>query len=84
MVAPPDPRYPWQALAAQLAAGRVARGWTVRQLAARVERHPDTILLWEVGRHRPPRPLLRHVADVLGVPFAELARLAGYVVDADG
>src|SRR5262249_20385018 len=55
----------------RMAAARKARGWTQLAFALEADVSPSTVTRWEAG-HLPPVRELRRVADVLGLPPAEL------------
>lgn len=88
MVFPPGPAPPWQSyrpwrlLGARITAARVARHWTMPQLAGLVLMGVTTVRLWETGQRRPRRHTLRRLASLLAIPYDELAALAGYPVEA--
>jgi transcriptional regulator with XRE-family HTH domain len=90
MVFPPGPpplplpkrRYP--ALGARLLAGRRARELTQEYCAEVLGVSHSSLGGWEQGKRRPRPPLLRHLATVLDIPYADLAALAEYNVDVDG
>lgn len=57
---------------ARLRAMRTERGWSRGRLAARIDASLPTIAGYERGQHTPPPPVLRRLADALGVDPREL------------
>ena len=51
---------------------RVIAGLTVRELADRVPTSPTAVSHWEAGRRRPGEQARNRLADVLGVPVADV------------
>ncbi|WP_104431687.1 helix-turn-helix domain-containing protein [Kineococcus xinjiangensis] len=51
---------------------RKARGWTLQDLAARVERAPSALSMLENGRREPKLSLLHALADAFAVTVADL------------
>lgn len=75
---PPRSRRPWQALGARIAVGRMAHGWSRPTFAHKLGADVTTMHVWETGKTRPQPRTLRRLAALLDIPYAELARLAGY------
>lgn len=47
--------------------------WTINDLAGKAGVSPQALSTWEGGRNLPSPPLLKRLADALGVPVVELA-----------
>lgn len=77
---PPLPSYrrPWHALGNRLLAARHAQSWRQHHIAWSLRIPIGMVAQWERGRHRPSSPNLHRLAELLDVPYAELAELAGY------
>lgn len=56
----------------RLRAARRKAGLTADQVAARVHRSPSVLWSYEQGRARPPVDIAAGLAEVIGVPLAEL------------
>lgn len=52
----------------RLKKSRIARGWSIRELAARMGIQPSQISRWEAGKSRPRRPMLIKLARVMNLP----------------
>ena len=64
------------ALGQYLAAQRLARGLSFRQMGARIGRAPSTIQSWELGKRLPGLDELHVLANVLEIDVRELIALA--------
>lgn len=53
-------------------AARMARGWSLRELARRADLSPPTIIGQEYGRRTPDRRTRRSLSVALGVPASAL------------
>jgi transcriptional regulator with XRE-family HTH domain len=56
----------------KIAKARKDKGVTQKALAEAVGRTQGAVAHWETGRRQPPVPVLRKVAEALGVQVAEL------------
>jgi len=53
---------------------RILLGWTVDDLAQRLNVSKSTVSRWETGRHAPPAAQLAQLASLLDTPLAAFAR----------
>jgi ribosome-binding protein aMBF1 (putative translation factor) len=56
----------------RMQAAREAAGLSVAYVADQLARHPQSITRWEQGQHTPPRACLVTMAQLYGVPVADL------------
>ncbi len=79
---PPQGRAALTTFASRIVTARTTRQLSIAVVATGLGVEPQTLARWEAGRTRPSRHKLRRLATLLDVPFAELAALAGYSIDA--
>lgn len=68
----PEPQEEIPQFAARLARLREERGWSQKQLAARIGCRPGLVSKFETGRRTPRAALLVHLGAALGVSVDEL------------
>lgn len=67
-----------QSSAGRIAAARIARGWSQRQLADALAVTPGAVAQWETGRTKPSTARLAEIAKRLDVPMSRLTGIAAF------